>query len=426
MLPLTAPVSATAPTTDSFSIAQAQFDRAAALLGLPDGLRRLLRVPQRELAFNFPLRRDDESQIVLQGFRVQHNLARGPAKGGIRYHPHTTLNDVRALAMWMSWKCALANLPYSGAKGAVVVDPQQLSLTELERLTRRYATEIGLLIGPEKDIPAPDVGTNPQVMAWIMDTISMHKGYTIPALVTGKPTNIGGSEGRNEATARGLTNVLARVAAHHHLDLTGARVVVQGFGNVGATIVRLLADRGALIIGVSDSSGAITNPAGFDPATLIAHKQATQTLADFPAADRLSHDELFGLDCDILIPAALGNVITAANAPAIRARIIAEAANGPSTPEADAILADQGCIVLPDILAGAGGAIVSYFEWVQGLQEYFWTEVEVNAQLQRIIVQATDQVLHVAAERQVDLRTAAYVISVQRVADALLTRGIYP
>lgn len=411
---------------DAFSIAQAQFDRAAALLGLPDGLRHLLRTPQRELAVNFPVRRDDGGLMMLQGYRVQHSLMRGPAKGGIRYHPAVTLNDVRALAMWMTWKCALANLPYGGAKGAVVVDPKQLSADELERLTRRYATEISLLIGPERDIPAPDIGTNAQVMAWIMDTISMHQGYTVPAIVTGKPKLIGGSEGRQDAPARGLAYVIERIADQVGVDLSTAGVAIQGFGSVGSAIARVLAEYGARIVAVSDSSGALYNPTGFTPEQLLAHKRATGALAGFPAADAMTQDELLELDCDILVPAALGGAITARNAPNVRARIVAEAANGPTTLQADAILYDQGCTVLPHILAGVGGVIVSYFEWVQGLQEYFWSEHEVNAQLRRTILRAADQVLDVAATRRVDLRTAAYLIGVERVADAVTTRGIYP
>jgi glutamate dehydrogenase (NAD(P)+) len=420
------PLPATAVSEDAFAIAQAQFDRVAALLGLPDGLRQLLRTPQRELAVNFPVRRDDGSLMMFEGYRVQHSLMRGPAKGGIRYHPNVTLNDVRALAMWMSWKCALANLPYGGAKGAVIVDPKQLSHDELERLTRRYATEISLLIGPERDIPAPDIGTDAQVMAWIMDTISMHQGYTVPAIVTGKPTIIGGSEGRHDAPARGLAYVLARVANQIQLDLRGARVAIQGFGKVGSTVARVLAEYGARIVAVSDSSGAVYNAAGLSPQHLIRHKQATGALVDYPAADALTHAELLELDCEILVPAALGGVITARNAANIRARIVAEAANGPTTPQADAILYDQGCTVLPHILAGVGGVIVSYFEWVQGLQEYFWSEDEVNAQLKRMILRATEQVLEMAAVRRVDLRTAAYLIGVERVATAVTTRGIYP
>ncbi len=421
-----AQLNASPVTEDAFTTAQFQFDRAAALLGLPDGLRQLLRMPQRELAVNFPVRRDDGGLMMLKGYRVQHSLMRGPAKGGIRYHPDVTLNEVRALAMWMTWKCALASLPYGGAKGAVIVDPKQLSSDEIERLTRRYATEISLLIGPERDIPAPDVGTNAQVMAWIMDTISMHQGYTVPAIVTGKPTNIGGSEGRQEATARGLSYVLERVASQIQLDLCGARVAIQGFGSVGASAARLLAEQGARIIAVSDSSGALYNPAGLSPQHLVQHKLTTGALAGFAAADALTQAELLELDCEILVPAALSGAITARNAPRIRARIVAEAANGPTTPLADAILADQGCTVLPDILAGVGGVIVSYFEWVQGLQEYFWAENEVNAQLRRMILRATEHVLEVAAVRRVDLRTAAYIIGVERVADAVTTRGIYP
>jgi glutamate dehydrogenase (NAD(P)+) len=411
---------------DAFAIAQTQFDRAAALLGLSDGLRQLLRTPQRELAVNFPVRRDDGSLMMLQGYRVQHSLMRGPAKGGIRYHPNVTLSDVRALAMWMSWKCALANLPYGGAKGAVVVDPKRLSADELERLTRRYATEISLLIGPERDIPAPDIGTNAQVMAWIMDTISMHQGYTVPAIVTGKPTHIGGSEGRQDAPAHGLAYVLERIAAEIQFDLHGARVAIQGFGNVGSAVARVLAEHGAQIIAVSDTSGALYNPAGLNPQHVLQHKRNTGALAGYSAADALTQAELLELDCDILVPAALGGVITARNAPNIRARIIAEAANGPTTAQADAILHDQGCTIVPHILAGVGGVIVSYFEWVQGLQEYFWTEHEVNAQLRRMILRATEHVLEVAAAHRVDLRTAAHMIGVERVAQAVTTRGIYP
>ncbi len=410
----------------SFAIAQRQFDIAADLLELAPGLRSILRSPQRELTVNFPVKLDDGSIRVFTGYRVQHNLARGPLKGGIRYHPELSLDDVRALAMWMTWKCAVTNLPYGGAKGGVVVDPKQLSTAEIERLTRRFATEISILIGPERDVPAPDVNTNPQIMAWIMDTISMHQGYTVPAIVTGKPLNIGGSEGRNEATARGLVAVLTQAASQLELELSRLRIAVQGFGNAGANVARLLQARGASIVAVSDSRGGVYNPHGLDPAAVTEHKGRTGTVSDYPEGDQISNADLIELDCDVLVPAALGDVITAANAPRVRARIVAEAANGPTTPAADDILYDQGTLVLPDILANAGGVTVSYFEWVQGLQEFFWSEQEVNAQLERVMGHAFHSVLRVAHEHAVHMRTAAYLLAVRRVADAVTTRGIYP
>ncbi len=410
----------------SFAIAQRQFDIAADLLDLAPGLRSILRSPQRELTVNFPVKLDDGRIRVFTGFRVQHNLARGPLKGGIRYHPELSLDDVRALAMWMTWKCAVTNLPYGGAKGGVVVDPKQLSAHEIERLTRRFATEISILIGPERDVPAPDVNTNPQIMAWIMDTISMHQGYTVPAIVTGKPINIGGSEGRNEATARGLVAVLTQAASQLDLELSRLRIAVQGFGNAGANVARLLQARGASIVAVSDSRGGIYNPHGLDPVAILDHKGRTGTVSDYPEGEQISNADLIELDCDVLVPAALGDVITAANAPRVRARIVAEAANGPTTPAADDILYDQGTLVLPDILANAGGVTVSYFEWVQGLQEFFWSEQEVNAQLERVMGHAFHSVLRVAHERGVHMRTAAYLLAVRRVADAVTTRGIYP
>ncbi len=410
----------------AYTIARRQFDLAADLLELSPGLRGILRSPQRELAVNFPVKLDNGSTRMFAGYRVQHNLSRGPVKGGIRYHPDVTLDDVRALAMWMTWKCAVTNLPYGGSKGAVVVDPKLLSQDEIERLTRRYATEISLFIGPDRDIPAPDVNTNPQIMAWIMDTISMHQGYTVPAIVTGKPLNIGGSEGRNEATARGIIAILDEAARHLELKLEGARVAIQGFGNVGANTARMFHDLGAIVVAVSDSQGGVYNPRGLRPINLLQYKRNTGSLRGCPQGDSISNAELIELDCDILVPAALGGSITGENAARVRARIVAEAANGPTTPDADEILFDQGTFVLPDILANAGGVIVSYFEWVQGLQEFFWSEAEVNAQLERVIDNAFKSVLHVAQERGVHLRTAAHLIAVQRVADAVTTRGIYP
>jgi glutamate dehydrogenase (NAD(P)+) len=409
-----------------FVNAQRQFDIAADMLDLEAGLRKILRVPQRELTVHFPVKMDDGRIEVYTGYRIQHNITRGPAKGGVRYHTSVDIDEVRALSMWMTWKCATVNIPYGGAKGAVVVDPKQLSISELERLTRRYTSEISLLIGPDKDIPAPDVGTNPQVMAWIMDTFSMHSGHTVPAVVTGKPINIGGSQGRNESTARGLVYILREASRHLSFDITGAKVAIQGFGNVGAVSARVLDEMGATIVAVSDSCGGVYSRNGLPINDVMAHKARTGSVIDFPDADRLTNEELLELPCDILIPAALENQITKQNAARIKARVIGEAANGPTTPDADEILYDRGVFVLPDILAGAGGVTVSYFEWVQGLQEFFWNEREVNAQLERVMVNAFQNVLRIAQERRQHMRTAAYLLSVDRVARATTTRGIYP
>jgi glutamate dehydrogenase (NAD(P)+) len=411
---------------NSFANAQRQFDIAAELLNLEAGLRKILRVPQRELSVNFPVRMDDGSIDVFAGFRIHHNINRGPAKGGIRYHPGVTIDEVRALAMWMTWKCATVGIPYGGAKGAVVVDPKRLSQSELERLTRRYTSEISLLIGPDKDIPAPDVGTGAQEMAWIMDTYSMHSGHTVPAVVTGKPINVGGSFGRNEAAARGLVYILREASQHLSLDVTGAKVAIQGFGKVGATCARLLDDLGATVIAVSDSRGGIYSDDGLPVGDVVAHKARTGSVVDFSGADRITNQELLELPCDILIPAALENQITAENASRIKARIIGEASNGPITPAADDVLYQQGVFIIPDILANAGGVTVSYFEWVQGLQEFFWSEREVNGQLERIMTNAFQNVLRMAQERRVHMRTAAYLLAVDRVARATVTRGIYP
>jgi glutamate dehydrogenase (NAD(P)+) len=409
-----------------FVNAQRQFDIAADMLDLEAGLRKILRVPQRELTVHFPVKMDDGRIEVYTGYRIQHNITRGPAKGGVRYHTSVDIDEVRALSMWMTWKCATVNIPYGGAKGAVVVDPKQLSISELERLTRRYTSEISLLIGPDKDIPAPDVGTNPQVMAWIMDTFSMHSGHTVPAVVTGKPINIGGSQGRNESTARGLVYILREASRHLSFDITGAKVAIQGFGNVGAVSARVLDEMGATIVAVSDSCGGVYSRNGLPINDVMAHKARTGSVIDFPDADRITNEELLELPCDILIPAALENQITKQNAARIKARVIGEAANGPTTPDADEILYDRGVFVLPDILAGAGGVTVSYFEWVQGLQEFFWNEREVNAQLERVMVNAFQNVLRIAQERRQHMRTAAYLLSVDRVARATTTRGIYP
>ncbi|GAB4434793.1 MAG: Glu/Leu/Phe/Val dehydrogenase [Chloroflexi bacterium OHK40] len=416
--------------SNPFHIAQQQFDTAAELLNLSDNLRAVLRVPQRELTVNFPVKMDDGRTEMFTGYRVQHNLGRGPVKGGIRYHPAVDIDEVRALAMWMTWKCALVNIPYGGAKGGVVVDPKQLSLAELERLTRRFATEISILLGPEKDIPAPDVNTNAQVMAWIMDTISMHRGYTVPAVITGKPLNVGGSLGRVEATGRGVSLMVRELARRLSRPLEGMRVVVQGFGNVGSTAAILLERMGCTVIGISDATGGYYRGTGLDIAGMrtFTDRHSFRLLEGYsaPGVEKISGQELLELECDVLIPAALENQITERNASRIQAALIVEGANGPTTPGADAILAERGITVVPDILANAGGVIVSYFEWVQGLQEFFWTEEDVNEKLERIIVGAFDQVWEMAQRRSITLRLAAYLLAVQRVADANNTRGVYP
>ena len=409
-----------------WAIAQSQFDHAADKLDLDEGMRRVLRVPQRELTVNFPVTMDDGSVHVFTGHRVQHNVSRGPGKGGIRYHQDVTLDEVRALAMWMSWKCACVNIPYGGAKGGVIVDPKKLSIREVEGLTRRFTTEISPLIGPDRDIPAPDVNTNAQTMAWIMDTYSMHKGYTIAGVVTGKPIAIGGSLGRNEATARGAVFTLLQASAALDVPLTGARVAIQGYGNAGSIAATLLAEQGAKIVAVSDSTGGMHNPAGLDPASVGAWKQEHGTVVGFPASDEINNQEILEIDCDILVPAALENQITKHNAANVKARIVAEAANGPTTPEADAILHDRGVFLIPDILCNAGGVTVSYFEWVQDMQSFFWTEERINESLKEIMDRAF-QAVHAMSERhEVDMRTAAYMVAVARVAEATMLRGLYP
>lgn len=420
----------TSDHNNPFRIAQQQFDMAADILNLPDSIRAVLRVPQRELTVNFPVKMDDGNIRVFTGYRVQHNLGRGPVKGGIRYHPAVDIDEVRALAMWMTWKCALVNIPYGGAKGGVIVDPKQLSLSELERLTRRFATEISILLGPEKDIPAPDMGTNAQMMAWMMDTLSMHLGYTIPAVITGKPVNIGGSLGRVEATGRGVMLMVREVVRRTGRSFDDLRVAVQGFGNVGSTAAYLLNQMGCKVVGISDATGGYYRSTGLDIASMrtFTNRQSFRLLEGYsdPGVERISGSELLEIDCDVLIPAAIENQITEHNAERIRASVIVEGANGPTTPDADYILGERGVIIVPDILANAGGVIVSYFEWVQGLQEFFWDENDVNGKLERIIVGAFDQVWQMAAARHISLRTAAYLLAVQRVADANQTRGVYP
>jgi glutamate dehydrogenase (NAD(P)+) len=409
-----------------WAVAQAQFDGAAEQLALDPGLRRVLRVPKRELTVNFPVTMDDGHVEVFTGYRVQHNLSRGPAKGGIRYHQDVTLDEVRALAMWMTWKCSVVNIPYGGGKGGVIVDPKQLSQRELEGLTRRYATEISPLIGPDRDIPAPDVNTNAQTMAWIMDTFSMHHGYTIHGVVTGKPVAVGGSLGRNEATARGAVFTLRQAATALNLPLAGARVAIQGYGNAGSIAAVLLAAEGSTIIAVSDSSGGIFSAMGLNPAKVSAWKQEHGTVVGFPGADAVTNQELLELDCEILVPAALENQITDRNAPRVKARIVAEAANGPTTPEADQILYDRGIFVIPDILCNAGGVTVSYFEWVQDMQSFFWTEARINESLREIMDRAFESVYAMSKRHGVHMRTAAYMVAVARVAEATTLRGLYP
>jgi glutamate dehydrogenase (NAD(P)+) len=409
-----------------WTVAQQQFDLAAERLGLDDGMRAVLREPRRELTVHFPVHMDDGSVRVFTGYRIQHNLGRGPAKGGIRYHQDVSRDEVKALAMWMTWKCAVVGIPYGGGKGGVIVDPKQLSLRELEALTRRFFTEIEVLVGPEKDIPAPDVNTNSQVMAWMMDTYSMHAGYTVPGVVTGKPISLGGSEGRNEATARGTVYCIIEAARHLGIELKKARVAVQGFGNAGSIAARLIAEEGSTVVAVSDSTGGIHNPAGLEIAKVVAWKQEHGTVQGFPGATDISNAQLLEVECDILIPAALENQITEANAGNIKARLIAEAANGPTTPEADRILWKNSKFMIPDILCNAGGVTVSYFEWVQDLNRDHWSERVVNEKLREIMVKAFSETLAIARREQCDMRTAAYLLAVARVADVMALRGLYP
>jgi glutamate dehydrogenase (NAD(P)+) len=416
---VTAPISA-------WTVAQQQFDLAAERLGLDEGMRLVLREPRREFTCHFPVHMDDGSVQVFTGYRVQHNLGRGPAKGGIRYHQDVTLDEVKALAMWMTWKCAVVGIPYGGGKGGVIVDPKKLSKKELEGLTRRFFTEIEVLVGPEKDIPAPDVNTNSQIMAWMMDTFSMHAGYTVPGVVTGKPISLGGSEGRNEATARGCVYTIVEAARHLGLDLATAKVSVQGFGNAGSIAARLMTEEGSTVVAVSDSTGGIHNPAGLDVAKVISWKQEHGTVQGFPGARDVSNAEVLEVECDVLIPAALENQITPRNAGNIKARIVAEAANGPTTPEADIILFERGVFLIPDILCNAGGVTVSYFEWVQDLNRDHWSETVVNAKLKEIMVRAFGETIAIAERDRCNMRTAAYLVAVQRVADAMEMRGIYP
>jgi glutamate dehydrogenase (NAD(P)+) len=410
-----------------YDVALAQFDEAAESLGLSQALRAILRKPKRELVVNFPVRMDNGDIEMFTGYRVQHNITRGPAKGGIRFSPHVSLDEVRALAMWMTWKCAVVGIPFGGAKGGVICDPLKMSRGELERLSRRYASEVSVLIGPNSDIPAPDMNTNPQVMAWIMDTYSMHQGYSVPAVITGKPLAIGGSEGRLEATARGV--MVAALAAMRDLDMVPERssVVVQGFGNVGSLAARLLNAIGCKIVALSDVNGGIYNPRGIDVPLALRYSQEHGTLLGLPNTETVTNQQLLELPCDVLVPAALENQLTRENAARIRASLIVEGANGPTTPEADRIFVDRGITVVPDILANAGGVTVSYFEWVQNLQHFFWSEQEINQRLEEIINRSYEAVRQKALEKKgTSLRMGAYLLAVARVAEANQVRGVYP
>lgn len=409
-----------------YDMAVQQFLTTADRLRLNGGIRQILSEPKRELTVHFPVEMDNGEIQVFTGHRVQHNLARGPGKGGIRYHPDVTLDEVKALAMWMTWKCAITGIPYGGAKGGVACQPKTMSLRELEKLTRRYATEISIMIGPDRDIPAPDVNTDGRIMAWIMDTISMHQGFTVHSVVTGKPVSIGGSLGRIDATGRGVMITAREAASRIGMSLEGARVVVQGYGNAGSTAARLLSELGCKLIAASDSTSSVYSEAGFDPVDLKSYKDANRSFAGYQGVDTVSPEELLELPCDILIPAALEGQITEANADRVKARIVAEAANGPTTPEADSIMKDNGILVVPDILANAGGVVVSYFEWVQDIQRYFWGVEEINSRMESIMVESFNSVMDLAEAEKVGTREAAMLMAVQRVTEAITVRGVYP
>ena len=408
-------------------IALAQYDNAVGYLDLDPGVREILRHCRRELTVNFPVKMDDGSERIMTGYRVHHSTTRGPSKGGIRYHPDVTLDEMRAMAMWMTWKCAVVGIPFGGAKGGVACDPSTLSRRELENLTRRYASEIAILMSPEGDIPAPDVNTDGQIMAWIMDTYSMGRGYSTPAVVTGKPIEIGGSLGRAEATGRGVMFCTLEALKHRRMSVEGATVAVQGFGKVGAPTAYLLQDQGCRIVAITDVGGGIYNPDGLETRDVLTYaREHGNSVAGFPAADSLTNEELLELDVDVLAPCALEKAITSANASKVRAKIVAEGANGPTTPEADKILFEKGIFVVPDVLANAGGVTVSYFEWVQGLQYFFWREKDINRQLREVMTRSFADVLQIAEERAVDMRVAAYILAVDRVARAHRLRGTYP
>jgi glutamate dehydrogenase (NAD(P)+) len=408
-----------------FSAMLQEFDGAAHLLNLEPGIWKILTNPKRQIVVSCPVQMDNGEIEVFTGYRVQYNITLGPAKGGIRYHPGVTLDEVTALAAWMTWKCAVAHIPFGGGKGGVICDPTKMSKRELEALTRRYVAEIIDAIGPEKDVPAPDVNTNEQIMAWVMDTYSMHVGHTTTSVVTGKPVELGGSLGRREATGRGVMIATREAAKHLGLNLKGATVAVQGFGNVGGISAARLADAGAKIVAVSDWKGGVYNKNGLDVPKLIAYVQKNRTVAAFPDADALSPADLFTLDVDVLIPAALENQITIENAPLVTAKIVVEGANGPTTPEANRLLHERGIFIVPDILANSSGVTTSYFEWVQDRYGYFWTEKEVNERLESKMCEAFNAVLQTSLKYKVDMRTAAYIVAISRVATVTRMRGMY-
>ncbi len=409
-----------------WQMALKQFHEAADAMNLDDGMRQVLAYCKRELTVNFPVKMRDGAIQVFTGHRVQHNLARGPGKGGIRYAPDVTLDEVKALAMWMTWKCAVVGIPYGGAKGGVACNPKELTLQELENLTRRYTTEISILIGPDADIPAPDVNTNPQVMAWIMDTYSMHRGFSTPGVVTGKPINIGGSLGRHDATSRGVLYTTREAVRQVNSSLKDARVSIQGFGNAGMNCALLFNDDGAKIVSASDTRGGIYNSKGLDVQKLIKIKSETGSVVNYPDADKIGIQDVLEVPCDVLIPSAVENQITEKNADRIQAKIVVEAANGPTTPGADKILHDKGILVIPDILANAGGVTVSYFEWVQDIYGFFWEEAEIYNHLERIMKKAFQKVFAVVEEKKVYPRLAANIVAIREVTEATRIRGIYP
>ncbi|MBN2469403.1 MAG: Glu/Leu/Phe/Val dehydrogenase [Anaerolineae bacterium] len=410
-----------------FENALQQLDRALRYLEVSPGMAEFLRRPKLEFSVNFPVKMDDGEIRMFTGYRVQHSTVRGPAKGGVRFHPMVSMDEVRALAMWMTWKCAVMNLPYGGAKGGIIVDPRELSESEVERMTRRFAYELVPIIGEDEDIPAPDVNTGAQTMAWMMDTYSMVKGVPTPGVVTGKPVALGGSLGRHEATGRGVMITTLRALKHLGIPVKGARVVVQGFGNVGAVAAYLLQDMGATVIAASDVSGGLYNPDGIDAHDLLDYAKAnTNLIKGYPKAQPITNEELLATECEVLIPAALENQITAANAGNVKARIVAEGANGPTTPQADDILRQNGIMIIPDILCNAGGVTVSYLEWVQNRQRFYWTEKEINDRLERMMDESFYAVLDIAGETQIDMRTAAYILAVRRVVDVAQMRGFYP
>ncbi len=406
--------------------ALAQFDKAVAHLDIKHGVMERLRHPKRELSVTFPVMMDNGEVKMFKGYRVHHSTVRGPTKGGVRYSLGVTLDEIRALAMWMTWKCSLMNLPFGGAKGGVLVDPKALSMRELERLTRRYATEISIMIGPESDIPAPDMGTNSQVMAWMMDTYSMHRGYSVPAVVTGKPIEIGGSLGRTEATGRGVAVTTLEALKIKGTDPKGATVAVQGFGNVGSVAAIRAHELGLKVIAVSASKGGVIRESGLDPVALAKHTSEVGTMFGFEDADQITNEELLGLKCDVLIVAAMENQITSKNANNVRAKIIAEGANGPTTPDADEILNSKDVFIIPDILCNAGGVTVSYLEWVQDLQSFFWPVEEINRNLQELMLKSFKSVMECARHYNVPNRIAAQILAIQRISDATIIRGIYP